>query len=81
MVAAHRGHAGAQYNLGMMHLNGIWVDKSYFEAYQWFLLSLKNGDQGAAKEMLSIAGECMTPDQVIEAEERAAALFESQLEK
>ena len=41
--AANRGHATAQFNLGVMHLNGEGVIKNDKEASNWFLLSANQG--------------------------------------
>jgi len=52
-------------NLGLLYLDGLGVPKDYEQAYMWF--SLTNNETN-----LSHAKAQMTPDQVLEAERRAA---------
>ena len=45
--AAVLGHAGAQYNLGLMCLKGEGVSKNAFAGLNWIELAAGNGDKGA----------------------------------
>lgn len=44
---AAQGHAGAQYNLGLMHYRGQGVEKNYIEAEKWYRLAAAQGNAGA----------------------------------
>jgi len=45
--AAEQGHAGAQYNLGVMYLNGQGVRQDHAEAARWFRKAAEQGHAGA----------------------------------
>ncbi|MFQ5544692.1 MAG: tetratricopeptide repeat protein [Acidiferrobacterales bacterium] len=47
--AAVLGHAGAQYNLGLMCLKGEGVSKNAFAGINWIELAADNGDKAAQK--------------------------------
>ena len=49
--AADQGHAGAQFNLGIMYFNGRGVVQNYTEALQWYR---KAADQGHADAQLNL---------------------------
>jgi len=46
-LAAHQGHAGAQYDLGVMYDNGQGVAQNYAEALKWLRLAADQGHAGA----------------------------------
>jgi len=41
--AAEQGHTGAQYNLGMMYLEGNGVEQSDAEAVRWYKMASEQG--------------------------------------
>ena len=45
--AANKGHAGAQYNLGVMYVNGGGLRRDYVEALRWFEKASNEGHAGA----------------------------------
>jgi localization factor PodJL len=47
--AASYGLADSQFNLGILSEHGLGVSKNLADAYKWFALAAKNGDQEAAK--------------------------------
>lgn len=53
-IAAERGDADAQFNLGLCYYNGWGVSKNYVEAARWFR---KSADQGYAKAQYNL-GYC-----------------------
>jgi len=59
MVAlAHKGHAEAQYHVGMMHNNGIGTQKDPRQAFEWFQKSTASNDPlGAYKLGCYYAGQ------------------------
>ena len=42
-----QGHAGAQFNLGLMYSYGVGVPQDYAEAVTWYRLAAEQGDAGA----------------------------------
>jgi TPR repeat protein len=46
-LAAEKGHAEAQYNLGVMHQNGWGVPVDEEEGIKWYLLAADQGIVGA----------------------------------
>ena len=46
-LAAEQGHAGAQYNLGLMYDNGRGVLKDSVLAHMWLNIAGANGHEGA----------------------------------
>ena len=52
--AAIKGHALAQYNLGIMIFNGQGVPKNREEAYHWFRESVRSGNSKAKRVLRSI---------------------------
>lgn len=46
-LAAEQGNPNAQYNLGLLYVNGLGVSQDYAEALKWFKLSADNGDASA----------------------------------
>jgi TPR repeat protein len=49
--AAERNLADSQYNLAMLYETGRGVPENFAEAYKWYALALRNGDQEAARRM------------------------------
>jgi TPR repeat protein len=70
--AAEQGYATAQFNLGGMYDQGNGVTRDYVESYVWFSLAAAQGDDDA-KRALNLTERVMTPDQIAEAQKRAAA--------
>ena len=70
--AAEQGHAGAQFNLGVMYANGDAVPQDYVAAHTFFNLAGAKGDEDARKQRDRIASR-MTAAQIAEAQRRARA--------
>ena len=70
--AATQGYAKAQGNLGVMYFNGEGVAQDYIEAYKWFDLAGRGGFESALKYR-SLVSDKMTPEQIEDAQRRAAA--------
>lgn len=72
--AADQGYADAQHNLGQMYFNGEGVERDYVEAYAWLTLAAEDpGRVGrAASEFRITISALLTPEQVKQAENRAA---------
>ena len=70
--AANQGIAEAQYNVGVMYQLGRGVPQNKLEAYKWFNIA---GAQGYAKAIFAreTVGAELRPEQLIEADRRAAA--------
>jgi hypothetical protein len=71
---AMQGDADAQLDLGDCYMAGSGVPKDYIEAYKWFNLASAQGN-AVAKDGLSAIENVMTPDQIAEAQSRAAAFI------
>ena len=69
-LAAEQGHAGGQYNLGVMYANGLGVSQDDVTAYMWFNLAAATGDEDARTAREDVATS-MTREQVAEAQARA----------
>lgn len=50
-LAAAQDHAGAQFNLGLMHVQGVGVEKDSAKAFQWFKLSAEQGNPDAQNSL------------------------------
>ena len=78
--AAEKGHAGAQYRLGLMYLNGKGVAQDYGEAYILLALAALNADGGikekAAKNRQTVE-EKLTSDELNQAQAEAAKRLEA----
>ena len=48
---AEQGHAGAQFNFGLMYDNGEGVTQDYAEAVRWYRLSADQGDANAQNNL------------------------------
>jgi TPR repeat protein len=69
---AEQGYADAENNLGLMYAAGDGVPRDYVEAYKWLSLAAAKGNDEARDVLNSIEGK-ITPDQIAEAQKRAAA--------
>ena len=69
--AAEQGDARAQYNLGLMYMNGQGIEPNLVLAYYWMSLSVAQGNENAppARDYLT---EKMTPAQIEEANKLVA---------
>ena len=67
----------AQYALGQSYFSGTGVMRDYVTAYVWFMVAAGQtplvDNRKALLELRNIAGARITPEQVLEAERRAAA--------
>jgi len=70
--AADHDHAAAQLYLGRLAMVGQGTALDFVEAYKWFALAERNGDQ-AAKRMLPAIDRQLTPAQRAQAKARVAA--------
>ncbi len=52
--AAEQGHAGAQFNLGIIHYNGDGVPVDDEAAVKWFTLAAKQGNAEAQEKLDTI---------------------------
>ena len=50
-LAAAKGHAGAQLNLGLMYYVGISVVQDYAEAAKWYRLAAEQGNEVAQSNL------------------------------
>ncbi len=48
--AANLGLVDSQYNLAVLHVNGLGTRQNLVEAYRWFAISAASGDQEAARQ-------------------------------
>ena len=71
--AAEQGFPEAMTNLGYMYDEGRGVEQDLVESYKWFLLAAERGREGADGHLEVLKNEFLTPEQVAEAERRAAA--------
>jgi localization factor PodJL len=53
--AADHGVNDSQYNLGILYARGIGVETNMAEAYKWFALASRNGDQEATRKRDDVA--------------------------
>ncbi len=67
---AEQGHAEAQYNLGVMYVQGQGVPKDYVLAHMWLNLAAGKGMKEAVKGR-DFLRKLMTPDQIAEAQRLA----------
>ena len=72
-LAAEQGYAQAQFNLGMMYASGDGVEKDYVTAHAWLNLADAFGHP-RARGAQEYFGKAMSPEQIIEAQRRAADL-------
>jgi len=69
-LAAERGLADAQFNLGIMYGNGEGVTQGYVQAYMWLRLAAVLGHETARKNR-DLIEKKMTPEQLAEAKRLA----------
>jgi TPR repeat protein len=69
-MAAEQGVDNAQALLGGMYYVGVGVPRDYVEAYMWLSLATA---QGIGRAEFDSVERTMTPDQIAEAQKRAAA--------
>ena len=70
--AAEQGLPDAMTNLGYMYDEGRGIEQDLLESYKWFLLAAERGREGAEGHLDVLKG-FLTPEQIAEAEKRAAA--------
>jgi len=75
-AAAEQGNAEAQYNLGLMYLEGLGVKQDNAEAYAWIRTAAAQGKGGTLEIRAALLRE-MTPSQ----EDRAIELAREYREK
>ncbi len=66
-LAADKGHAQAQVNLGLLYDQGNGVPQDFVYAYMWFNLAASNGARMAIKNRDALAPR-MTQGQIAEAQ-------------
>lgn len=71
-VAAKKGLAGAQFNLGNIYANGEGVQRDFTKAYMWFYIADKYGHEQAKKRMsLLLGSRKLFPNQAMHAKDLA----------
>ena len=73
--AADQGDYRAQYNLGALYANGEGVAQSYGESYVWWSIAAMSGNKNMTKKR-DRAAEKLTPEELDQAQQRAAKLFD-----
>ncbi|MGA2988681.1 MAG: tetratricopeptide repeat protein [Terriglobia bacterium] len=71
--AAMAGYAGAEFSLGEMYEDGEGVLQDFVLAHAWYNLAALHGVQGAKERRNALASH-MTPEQISDAQKRAAQL-------
>jgi hypothetical protein len=71
--AAAQGNFSGECNLGIMYDRGLGVPRDKVTAYMWYILATQNGSPLAPKNAKLLAPQ-LTPQQLNEAQRRAAAL-------
>ena len=74
-LAAEQGNYFAQYNLGLRHAMGEGVPQDTVAAYAWFSVAAASGYADAAKNR-DVSASQLSPDQLLQAQQRATELFE-----
>lgn len=74
-AAASAGHGPAMRNLGLLYFDGRGVPQDYVLGRMWLTLAARSGQQDAGG-LIDTLGAKMTPEQVNEAQARAAAQSE-----
>ncbi len=72
--AAEKGHAEAQYYLGLLYENGKGVTKNLVEAHKWYNLAVSYGYENAIGSKNRVE-KLMEPVQIIEAQRKALDWF------
>ena len=70
--AAERGLSDSQFNLAVLYENGRGVPKDLPEAYKWFALAARGGDQVAARRLEQVKAQ-LEPAELEAAERKLAA--------
>lgn len=71
-IAANKGFAGAQFNLGNLYANGEGVQQDFTTAYMWFYVADEFGHEHAKKRMsLLLMDHKLFPNQAMHARELA----------
>jgi TPR repeat protein len=71
-LAANKGFAGAQFNLGNIYTNGEGVQRDFIKAYMWFYIANKYGHEQARKRMsLLLRSRKLFPNQAMHAKDLA----------
>jgi hypothetical protein len=78
-LAADQGEPRAQYNLGLMYLNGQGVQPDLITAYYWITLSANRGNVHA-RDARDYIGEKMSIEQIAESK-RLVQQYEDQKHK
>ncbi|MGB7452227.1 MAG: tetratricopeptide repeat protein [Lysobacterales bacterium] len=73
--AAEQGDYRAQYNLGSLYANGEGVPQNSSECYVWLSLAARSGPKNLAIKR-DRAAEKLTTEELTQAEQRAAKLFD-----
>jgi len=71
--AALQGHAKAQYNMAVLHLQGHGVERDPIMAYAWLIHANARGHDGSTELMAELDG-LLNAGQIEEAQARSAAL-------
>jgi localization factor PodJL len=66
--AAERGLSDSQFNLAVLHENGLGVPQDLKQAYKWLAISARGGDKEAIRRRDILKGK-LTADDVVAAEE------------
>ena len=69
-LAAEKGNATAQFNLGLMYHRGEGVPSDTVTAYAWLSIIAAQGDTNA-KEAKEVVSRLMTQSQIAEAQKRS----------
>ncbi len=78
--------AKAQYNLGVMHIQGKGVEKDFLQGYMWLKLAVSVADDWPperiekAVQLRQLVAQRMKPDQIAEANQRVLQWWESRQE-
>ena len=74
-AAAERGHAGAQYRLGLAQAAGVGTERDPVQSYVWLTLAARDAGPTSllAKSLLEVVQGDLAAAQLAEAEARAAA--------
>ena len=77
---AEQGDAEAQYNLGLLHVNGQGVIQDYVQAHKWVNITNENG-YANKKKFRDRLEKRMTPKQIEEAKKLAREWIDSHKNK
>jgi len=71
LLSAELGNERAQYNLGMMHLDGDGFPRDYVKAYMWFNIAYANG-HAEAETFKNIVAQKLSPRDLTRAQSLSA---------